>query len=408
MTKIYELRTLTRDKREHIDPTTINEIVDGNGSTPLMEAIFMGMLESVKELIHLGADVNVVDFHGNTPLLKAVFFDWPEVIPLLVDAGAYLEYSRNGSTALSLACTSGHHRVVKILLGLGADISGCCENPLKSAIQVGCIDSIHLLLQHKVSLDEGLLQTAAASGQIEVVETLVKMGMDINNVHKDIPVLFMALYKDCKLIERLLELGANVNITSSDGRTAIMDLVKNGNDGPLDMLVRYGANLEAKSTHGFTALAFAALWGPLRCITKLIDLGADVRTRIFGGISIIGAVIADTDRPEVVELLLQRGAELDHPEDGGSTPLMAAAFKDSTQYIEVLLRYWPPHIGSLQKAIEVAERFGSYNAYIMLVEHFRQLMLPKWQHTVELIQQVCFHHTLAFSFFVAGRSWRRK
>lgn len=118
-----EERAKNRGVREYIDSTTVNQIVDGDGSTPLIAAIAEGKLESVMELIRLGADVNIANFHGLTPLLTAALADWPEVIQFLVDAGADLEYSYRGDTALVLASQRGHSEVVKILLELGADIN---------------------------------------------------------------------------------------------------------------------------------------------------------------------------------------------------------------------------------------------------------------------------------------------
>lgn len=159
---IYYFRDSNISTREQIDPTTINNI-DGYGNTPLHMAIADGKLDSVQQLIRLGADVNAIDLHGHTPLLTAVLLDWPEVIPLLVDAGADLEYSDFTTTSLNLACSLGLPRVVKTLLELGANFNGYGKNqPLLNAVKIGSVDIINLLLlygaleQQIVALSRGL------------------------------------------------------------------------------------------------------------------------------------------------------------------------------------------------------------------------------------------------------------
>lgn len=225
------------------------------------------------------------------------------------------------------------------------------------------------------------MTAAASAGKIEVIEMLVKMGMDVNHRYNGKPVLHAALMGGVKTVQKLLDLGADVNILSEDGITALMEANWYGYD-----LLSNGANIKAMDNDGYTALKYASLLNNARGITTLIDFGADLRARSSDGACILASIIScEYGRPEAVELLIQQGADLDHPDDRGFVPLMIAALKNATQHIEVLLRYAPVDIASICKALAVALLADSKSAFRMLVEHCKRTKMPR---LAEFIKQV--------------------
>ncbi|XP_057712850.1 ankyrin repeat domain-containing protein 12 isoform X1 [Corythoichthys intestinalis] len=92
------------------------------GETPLHMAAIRGDAKQVKELISLGADVNVKDFAGWTPLHEACNLGYYDVAKVLIAAGAEVNtQGLDDDTPLHDASSSGHKNIVKLLLRHGGD-----------------------------------------------------------------------------------------------------------------------------------------------------------------------------------------------------------------------------------------------------------------------------------------------
>jgi ankyrin repeat protein len=93
--------------------------------------------------------VNNVDGDGSTPLLDAVVHEHPDVIELLLDLGADVnaQNTRSGSTALHQAVKTGNVEIVRMLLVRDVDrslIDGDGRTALDLAINDGDEDIIDL------------------------------------------------------------------------------------------------------------------------------------------------------------------------------------------------------------------------------------------------------------------------
>ena len=120
----------------------------------LLEAVIVGDVEKVKDLLTKGAEVDVRDRNGMTPLLLAARKGNSETVRLLLAHGAnvnaqdyYLAW-----TPLILASALGHKKVVKLLLEHGADIDIKDQNgmtALKYAVKNGYKEIVELLKRAK-------------------------------------------------------------------------------------------------------------------------------------------------------------------------------------------------------------------------------------------------------------------
>jgi hypothetical protein len=71
-------------------------------------------------------------------------------------------------------------------------------------------------------------------------------------------------------VELLLEKGATIEATTSDGRTAMYIAAANGHDAVVKPLLEKGANIEATASDGMTALSIAASNGR-KAVVKLLE-----------------------------------------------------------------------------------------------------------------------------------------
>jgi uncharacterized protein len=90
----------------------------------IYEAALRGRVDSLRELIDAGADVNVQNENGYTPLMAAAHDGRLECIKLLIERGADVNrQDESGFTALTNAVQHSNEQTVQLLISNGADVN---------------------------------------------------------------------------------------------------------------------------------------------------------------------------------------------------------------------------------------------------------------------------------------------
>ena len=132
-------------------------------------------------------------------------------------------------------------------------------------------------------------------------------------------------------LQCLLKSGANINATSWDGYSALIKASKEGNIDLIEFLIENGADINAKDSYGLTALMNAAFTGNLEVATLLIENGAETSTFCQTGSSLIHqaankcALNKTSQNLQLVRVILESDRELVNSKaEYGLTPLHSA------------------------------------------------------------------------------------
>ncbi|GKZ83595.1 hypothetical protein AnigIFM56816_008690 [Aspergillus niger] len=367
--------------------------------TALHVLAFYGILPRTKRLILQGSPVDVNDNALKyTPLHCAAYRGNDEMVELLLEYGADISaVAGDGSTALHLAALYGHRKVMKVLFAHRANSQKANEKGATSLqVAVGTqLDeaTIPLLVKNKVDVNlrnihtgDTALHLAVQWRRPRIILFLLDKGASIDMTNEDglTPLQLAAKIDNCEAISLLLQRCAQVEARSLSGFTALQlaahakhwvafDLLviggadvnawnkegesllheqarKSSNTAIASKLLDMGANIEARTSQGFTALQCAAKAGNKSMLYFLLDRGAkmDVETPKGETILHITPPVND-DCLDILKLALEFGQDVNAISSQGYMPLHQAifvgtgvpdlAFDKTAEYIQLLLRH---------------------------------------------------------------------
>ena len=134
----------------------------------------------------------------------------------------------------------------------------------------------------------------------------------------------------------LLERGANPDLISPDGYTALCEASENGSTENMKLLLQSGANIEHQSCRGYTPLLIATNAGQNDAVQLLLNMGADINATLDRGMGAMHLALLNYDAT-VVDSLLTRGIKYSSPDNYGTTPLCLACGRGLEKVVQQLL-----------------------------------------------------------------------
>lgn len=261
-------------------------------------------------LLEQGVDVNAAGPDGTTAIHWAAHHGDLGLATRLLEAGAdAASTNRYGVTPMWLAAENGHAALVGALLRAGVDPN------------TGRGDS-----------GETVLMVAARGGYVDVLQRLVAHDADVNaaeRIREQTALMWAAAERHRGAVTLLTEAGADLEARSGIGMTALMFAIRAGAIDVTGALLDQGADLEATAPDGTTMLVLSMLNAHWELSAHLLDRGADpnrddplhgrplqvlafMRRAENRGLSAwlprrpTGAI----DSIELADLLLERGADI--------------------------------------------------------------------------------------------------
>ena len=264
-----------------------------DGETPLMVVARSSNIEAARVLLEAGADVNAREaWRAQTAAMWAAAQRQPQMLRLLLEFGAQVD-ARSAVNDWPRQVTAEPRRMYRPFGGL---------TPLMFAAREGCADCALALIEAGASVDLAdpknvtPLFLAVDNFHFDTAKVLIEAGADVNKWDwQGRTPLYSAV--DLNTLPR----GGRADRPTIDA-TSALDIVR--------LLLAAGANVNAQ-------LKMYPLWrhiGDDRGCDQLLTTGATPLLRA-----------AKTFDVDAMRVLIENGAMLDLPNDGGITPLMAAA-----------------------------------------------------------------------------------
>ena len=170
------------------------------------------------------------------------------------------------------------------------------------------------------------LMIAARNGYEQMASDLIKGGAEIDAVdaNKDTALHYASQFKNPRLVELLLEAGANPNLKDKFGETPLVKCTCNVDRQGLIALLSHKANPSIAQPRWGAPILFAAGHGDIDAIRLLLAHGATVESRDRSGATPLIVSVKWNNRfahPWIVNPLLQAGADIHAKDNDGRTAL---------------------------------------------------------------------------------------
>jgi ankyrin repeat protein len=278
------------------------------------------------------------------------------MMKLLLKAGASAGAPTNtGYNPLHAASNHGKQRAASLLLAHGADVNAATIpegfTPLHYAAQNDHLEAMGVLLRAGASLTavstDGRtpLFQASMTGKEAAVRLLLASGADpyAQDSHGCLPLHFSSQENHLGVIRRLLHrrrVPAHVNATTAKGVTPLHVASLQGHVEAVALLVKAGADVDARSVDQRTPLHSAILRGHTSVVQALLAAGSDPIALTQSGASGLH-VAAISGHPAILQQLAAtpavRSSGAVDAEYRGFTPLQWAVEKGHTSCVEALL-----------------------------------------------------------------------
>jgi ankyrin repeat protein len=359
------------------------------GVTPLQLAAVDGNAAMVEKLIKAGANPNApLTPQGDTALMMAARNGKPAAIKMLLDNGAEVNARETwgGTTALMWAVSEGHLAAAKLLVERGADVNAKSYYvPAANGRGFEGRQPVNAGPEQQVQDYAGgwmtPLMMAARQGDMEAVRFFVDSGTDVNVVSGDGKnALGLAIFNgNYDIASYLIDKKSDVNRADAQRFTPLFWAVDRRNmekgangfawlvtDDPLPVirkLLEAGANPNAvvnntprsRNRGGSPRIVFAntlmraVFAGDIEVAKLLLTHGANPNTASSDGESMLQAAAGlafihgyhaektSDERVALVKMLIELGADVNHADHYGITPLMAAANRGDVPVLKALI-----------------------------------------------------------------------
>lgn len=333
-------------------------------SALMVAAVYNRSPEVIGALIDGGANVNAKNYKANTALIFAAMYSIPEVVKEFVEKGAEVDaVNADNRKALHYARSNkklrNDSKTIELLGGLAAtppayaktvrdkQFLELCQSGTEQEILDVLNDGVNVNVASRTGRTSALMFAAKFKGA-DVVRALIEHGAEVNAQNKkgDTALILASRYNTGDVVTALLDAGADREIMNAKGENALYWAEGNpglrGNDA-LGRLGRVTPEPDTEETdrmmkmilqRDFLSMCKA---GSVEEVDEALKAGVDVNRPNTAHVTAL-MFAARFNSPEVVNLLLDAGADVLARNDKGRSALDYARKNDKLDGTEALRR----------------------------------------------------------------------
>lgn len=260
--------------------------------------------------------VDSVDSRGKTPLHCACEFGHTEVVRMLLGLGANMRArDQKGDTGLHMAASNGHASVIHLLVsdfGLDPNINGCDGRTA--------------------------LHNASITGHTHIVEVLKQCKCEIlaKDDNGSTPLHLAALNNKVDVVQTLLGMGCSPDVVDSKQNTPLHYACSLGHLDTVQVLVKGGASLTAHNLEDQAPLHMAILADKKETVETLIDTHhCNPTDPCFKKKSL--HLASSSGLAAILGVLVKAGCSVVEFDEEGHAPIHAAAMCDQSEVVKELV-----------------------------------------------------------------------
>jgi len=306
----------------------------------------------IQQLIQHNTDINSL-YKGQTPLhwLLSTDINWLNnhkkgqehyqdqlrCLNILLKAGSdWRIRNEQGEMPIHIAARLGHTELLQQLLKQGGNIDELTEidNDLEQQTQQGR-SPLLLVARHnkKIQLLQFLLKNGANPNLQDQIPKYTALHYIASTPHNNDVNIEIHLGE---ITQVLLKYGACPNITAplKQHKTPLHLAAVNNHVYIAEALLKKGADPQASADKGITPIRLAARQGSVDMIHCLLNCDVDINKSF----ALFHAAFC-TSSTDAMALLIEKGADVNHPDPQGVTPLFAAISVSSLINVQFLLSH---------------------------------------------------------------------
>ena len=246
-------------------PASVDDSWEGSGCTALHYAIVRYRIDTVKILLHAGANPEAEDFFGQTARQLAFIYSRTGLHPFRKALGEALPLSPHHMDALNFTL------VHKCVLGI-------------------------------LSIDLPEILQAKDAMILEQVNSTDALGYT--------PLQWAVRLDDLEAAEELLRAGARTDIRNNMGAPPLTNAMMTATASCGKILIDAGADPCAANKCGIQPLHFACMYKHLTAVELLVNSGADVNCRSIDGLTPL-LLATKSNAIDIMEYLLEHDADIE-------------------------------------------------------------------------------------------------
>lgn len=300
--------------------TTLLNVRDKVGNTPLHQAVISGSVPITEFLIEKGADLNAINTQSITPLITAITNGKDDVSKVLIKKGADIGKTVERNTPLHFAAWNNRTAIVKLLIDRGSDI--------ESKNKLGYTPLGHI---------------ARSGGKFESARLLIRKGADINA--KDplgqTPLNNAIMYnEDNKTIDLLLDHHADVDTSLQSLTDMLTSACQRGHIRLFTFIAeRGGEGLFGNEATNRILMRSAMVGGSLEIVKMLqsrkIPLNLSANSN---GLTPLHGAAGNPDANGMIEFLVNNGADINARTHDGRSAYNVAEANGNKKGMDLILK----------------------------------------------------------------------